>query len=783
MSSSTAPPSTDYVLGPEHPPSPDYVPGPEEPKQEVLEEDPEEHPVDYPADGGDDDDDESFDDDEEQEASEDDDEVEHLALADSSARLGDDPVPSAKDTKAFETNESAPTPVPSPRRRSTKMSIRPQTLMSTTAAALIVECASARTPPSPFTMIQLRALLPSIHHPLKIHSPPLLLPSTTHKDDLPEADMPLQKGACFTTPTGRFEVRKSSSAAARQAGHALVHRVDYGFVDTVETSIRSSESRAMTAIGEVNDRVIDLATTYRQDAYELYVHCEDPQDDQALLRAQNAWKSLMKMLTDKYYPRGEIKKLEIEIWNLKGLGRRNHMEDLNLCALNATTIMMDTLLPSVSTAKGLAISPRIIEGHFKNNCTKLKNKNEGNQVGNGNVVARAYDVDTTGTNLNSNVVTGMFLLSNCYASILFDIGADRSFVSTAFSSLIDIIPTTLDHDYDVKLADEMASFDIIIGMDWLSKYHVVIVCDEKIIRSSVYLKIDLRSGYHQLRVREEDIPETAFRTRHGNYNFQVIPFSLTNASAVFMDLMNWVYKLYPDKFVIVFIDDIMIYLGASKLDLKELRTLLALPKGGAKNFIVYCDASHKGLGMVNVVANALSKKERIKPLRVRALVMTIGLDLPKQPQEEKLEPRTNGMMCLNNRRKVNVVADALSRKELIKPLPVRALVMTIGLDLPKDAQLTGPELIHETTEKIVQIKKRIQAACDLQKSYANVRHKPLEFQVGDRFMKKCLSDEPLAILLDEIHVDDKIPFVEEPVEIMDREVKRLKQSHIPSIMV
>ncbi|GKD12566.1 putative reverse transcriptase domain-containing protein, partial [Tanacetum coccineum] len=157
-----------------------------------------------------------------------------------------------------------------------------------------------------------------------------------------------------------------------------------------------------------------------------------------------------------------------------------------------------------------------------------------------------------------------------------------------------------------------------------------------------------------------------------------------------------------------------------------------------------------------------------------------------------------------------------------------------------DAQLTGPEIVHETTEKIIQIKKRIQAARDRQKSYADRRRKPLEFQVGDKVMlkvspwkgvirfgkrgklnpryigpfkvlakvgtvayrlelpdqlsrvhstfhvsnlKKCLSDEPLAIPLDEIQIDDKLNFIEEPVEIMDREVKRLKQSRIPIVKV
>ncbi|GJX37080.1 putative reverse transcriptase domain-containing protein [Tanacetum coccineum] len=157
-----------------------------------------------------------------------------------------------------------------------------------------------------------------------------------------------------------------------------------------------------------------------------------------------------------------------------------------------------------------------------------------------------------------------------------------------------------------------------------------------------------------------------------------------------------------------------------------------------------------------------------------------------------------------------------------------------------DAQLTGPEIVRETTEKIIQIKHRLQASRDRQRSYADKRRKPLEFQVGDKVMlkvspwkgvirfgkrgklnpryigpfkilakvgtvayrlelpeklsrvhstfhvsnlKKCLSDEPLAIPLDEIHVDDKLNFIEEPVEIMDREVKWLKQIRIPIMKI
>nr|GEV77519.1 putative reverse transcriptase domain-containing protein [Tanacetum cinerariifolium] len=130
-----------------------------------------------------------------------------------------------------------------------------------------------------------------------------------------------------------------------------------------------------------------------------------------------------------------------------------------------------------------------------------------------------------------------------------------------------------------------------------------------------------------------------------------------------------------------------------------------------------------------------------------------------------------------------------------------------------EVQLTGPEIVQETTEKIIQIKQRIRAARDRQQSYADLKRKPMEFQARDRVMlkvspwkgvvrfgkrgklnpryvgpfkvlkKKCYSDEPLAVPLDGIHIDDKLHFVEEPVEIMDQEVKRLKRSRIPIIKV
>ncbi|GJV50111.1 putative reverse transcriptase domain-containing protein [Tanacetum coccineum] len=270
-------------------------------------------------------------------------------------------------------------------------------------------------------------------------------------------------------------------------------------------------------------------------------------------------------------------------------------------------------------------------------------------------------------------------------------------------------------------------------------------------------------------------------------------------------------------------------------------------------------------GKANMVADALSRKERNKPLRVRALVMTIDLNLPVQilnaqvearkevnfetedmcGKIKKLEQRTDGTLCLNGRSwipclgnlrewimheshkskySIHLGSDKMYQdlKKLYSWLNMKAEIATyVGIDtylwwsfltitvitlvsklhhlklstptnvqsaylLLKvgDAQLTSPEIIHETTEKIIQIKKRIQAARDRQKSYADRRRKPLEFEVGDKVMlKKCFVDEPLAILLDEIQIDDKLNFIEEPVEIMDREVKRLKQSRIPIVKV
>nr|GEV83127.1 reverse transcriptase domain-containing protein [Tanacetum cinerariifolium] len=444
----------------------------------------------------------------------------------------------------------------------------------------------------------------------------------------------------------------------------------------------------------------------------------------------------------------------------------------------------------------------------KKNCPKLKNCGNGNE--NGVAQGKSYALGGRDASPDSNVITGPFLLNNRYAKILFDTGTDKRFVSTTFSALINITPTTLESHYDVELAERkiigvntiiqgftlnfmnhpfnidlmpnpLGSFDVIIGIDWLTKYYGVIIYDEKIVhvpfgremlifqgnrdnqREEYRLNIILctkaqeylsKGCYHQLRVREEDIPKTTFRTRYGHYEFQVMSFGLTNVPAVFMDLEN------RDEKVIAY--------ASRQLKIHE------------KNYTTYDMELEAVVFALKIWRHYLYET---RPLRLRALVITMGLNLPKEILEaqtealkpenlsaedvrgmlrkdlpkEKLEPRADETLCLNNRSWNSLTTT----------------VTTPALRLHHVRHYIGKSVAHP-----------IQAARDRQKSYADLKHKPMDFQVGDRVMlKKCLSDESLMIPLDELRINDKLHFVEEPVEIMDHEIKHLKRSRIPIIKV
>nr|GEV59686.1 putative reverse transcriptase domain-containing protein [Tanacetum cinerariifolium] len=721
--------------------------------------------------------------------------------------------------------------------------------------------------------------------------------------------------------------------------------------------------------------------------------------------------------------------------------------------------------------------------------TARNNERNRNKTGGNEVTTKVYAISGGGTNPDSNVVTGTFLLNNCYASMLFDSGADRSFVSTTFSALLDVAPSTLDTSYAVELVDgrvletnivlrgctlgllghpfnidlmlvELGSFDVIIartgdkapntggnaGTDVIGdlcllrdgpakvlvEFQIDLVPGAAPVARALYrlepakmqelstqlqelsdrgfirpssspwgapiLFVKKKDGSFRCvsttaKVREEDIPKTTFRTRYGHYEFHVMPFGLTNAPTVFMDLMNRVCKPYLDRFMIVFIDDILIYSKNSKEHEGHLNLILKLLKeeelyakfskcefwlskvqflghvidsegihvdpvkieaikdwespktpteihqflGSAdyyRRFIegsreelyhtrprAWCSSvcpedvntlsvralimheSHKskysihpgsdkmyrdlkklywwpnmkaeiatyvtGQDTIWVIVDRLTKSTHFLPMReddtlekltrqyLKEVVSKHGVPVSiisdhdgifsshfwkslnkalgtRLDMSTAYHPETDGQ----SERTIQTLEDMLhacvldfgkgwdkhlplvefsynnSYHTSIKAAPFEALYGSkfrspICWAEVRDRQLTGPEIIHDTTEKIVQIKSRIQAARVIRfgkrgklnpryigpfKILAKVGTVAYRLELPEQLsrvhstfyvskLKKCMADEPLAIPLDEIQVDDKLNFIEEPVEIMDREVKRLKQSRISIVKV
>nr|GFA46622.1 reverse transcriptase [Tanacetum cinerariifolium] len=248
-------------------------------------------------------------------------------------------------------------------------------------------------------------------------------------------------------------------------------------------------------------------------------------------------------------------------------------------------------------------------------------------------------------------------------------------------------------------------------------------------------------------VREEDIPKTAFRTRYGHYEFQVMLFGLTNTLTVFIDLMNRVCKPYLDKFMIVFIDDILIYSTNKKEHEEHLRIILRL----LKNEKLYAKFS-KCEFWLSKSEKAKAAFQLLKQKLCSAPILALPEDLPKRilnAQAEARKEENYGTEDLCGDLRALIVHKSHKSKYSINPgsdkmyQDLKKLYWwpNMKAEIPTyaevgDAQLTGPEFVHETTKKIIQIKIHIQAVRDRQKSYADKRHKPLKFQVRDKVMLK-----------------------------------------------
>ncbi|XP_073159031.1 uncharacterized protein [Henckelia pumila] len=516
--------------------------------------------------------------------------------------------------------------------------------------------------------------------------------------------------------------------------------------------------------------------------------------------------------------------------------------------------------------------------------------------------------------------------------------------------------------------------------------------------SSIYSKIDLRSGYHRLRVREADVPKTSFRTRYGHFEFLVMPFGVTNAPVVFMDLMNRIFQKYVDKFVVIFIDDILIYskneiehaehliiilqilrqeqlyaklskcefwldrvvflghvvsgegisVDPSKVEavinwprptsVPEIRSFMGLAgyyrrfiegfsriakpitqltqknapyvwtdaceksfvelkrrltsalvltiPSGIGGFVIFCDASHRGLGCVltqrgHVIAYAsrqLKPHETRYPVHDLELAAIVELNMRQRRWLDLLKDFDCEIKYYPG--KSNAAADALSRKietldslhtlaqltksscwqdllplvefsynnsyhASIKMAPFEALYgrkcrSPLFWDDLSEVPVTGPDMIRDMSDKIKLIQSRMRAAQGRQAKYANVRRRPLSFEPGDRvflkispfqgtvrfgkrgklspryigpyeildrigdlayrlalppalsdihdafhvsMLKKYQPDPSHVLRPDEAELDETLSYFEQPIKIMDRKDKQLRNKLIPLVKV
>ncbi|KAL5540482.1 hypothetical protein UlMin_043076 [Ulmus minor] len=395
--------------------------------------------------------------------------------------------------------------------------------------------------------------------------------------------------------------------------------------------------------------------------------------------------------------------------------------------------------------------------------------------------------------------------------------------------------------------------------------------------ATVFSKIDLRSGYHQLKIRESDIPKTAFRSRYGHYEFLVMSFGLTNAPAAFMDLMNRVFKEFLDRFVIVFIDDILVYSKSAEEHEEHLRLILQTLRD--HQLFAKFKKCEFWLNQVAFLGHVISKDG-------------VAVDPSKVEAVENWKPPTNAsesshFLHVRTTYTLDQLADLYVREIVrLHGVPVsiisdrdgrftasfwKSLHRSLGTKLKfstafhpqTDGQtertnqiledispvhwhesgehkLMDLDFVSTTTDAIEKIQKRMRAAQSRQKSYADKRRRPLEFDEGDhvflkiapmkgvmrfgrkgklspRFigpfeilkrvgnvayqlalppslsavhnvfhvsmLKKYVSDPSHVLQEAPVEIDEKLSYEERPVRILDRKTKELRNKTVALVKV
>nr|GEV38695.1 putative reverse transcriptase domain-containing protein [Tanacetum cinerariifolium] len=1040
-----APPSPDYIHGPEEPeqapPLPDYVPGPEHADDEIVSEDQlyaedalpigqspeyvlESDLKEYPEEDDDEDPEEDPADEEEEEEEE-----EHPAPTDSVvvALPAADQASSAEETELFETDESAATPPPHPAYPMTaRISILAPVPIPAWSDSEAASTSRSLPLPPPFILSPTRSNVPSsgIPPPLPIStptsSPPLQLPSASRRKDRPEVTLPPRKRLGIALGPG-YEVEESSSAAAARPAGGL--RADYDFVATMDREIRRDskrESERQLLTGQLNMLFRDRRThaytrhlmkTEARLSREAWVRSMDASDlardeivTSEMLRGDHRTSAkirglrtvdrtrqqqLIQTLTVMQSLQGQVTILQGQVTALQGqelalLCGRMFLEESDKIkryirgvpdmihgsvvaskpktiqeAVEIATELMDKKIRTFAAREtaskrkfkntsrstqnqqqqqpnkrqntgrvytaasgekkqstentnnannqrgtGSGQKPTCyecgVQGNFKRECPNLKNNNNhGNQGGRDNAPAKTEKYMMKGFPIFLAHVTTKEVEDKSKKKQLEDVPIVQNFLEV-FPEDLPGLPPTRPVEFQIDLVLGLAGY-----------YRRFIEGFSKITKPMTKLT--------QKKVKFEwcDKQEAAF---------QLLKQKLCNAPILALPEGSEYFIVYCDASikrlgVVLMQREKVISYASRQLKIHEKNYMTHDLELGAVVFAlkIWRHYLYGTKWKANVVADALSRKEREPRIRVRALVMTIGLDIPKQILNAQTEARkpenikkedVGGLLVQpkilewkwdnitmdfitklpkssQGYDTIWVIVDRLTKSVIFTPIRetdpmdklasvnLKEVVTRHGIPvsiicdhdpsyhasikaapfealygrkcrLPVywievgEAQILGPELIQEITEKIVQIKQRMQSARDRQKSYADLKRKPMEFQVGDKVMlkvspwkgvvrfgkqgklnpryvgpfkvlekirkvadklklpkelnrvhntfhvsnlKKCHADEPLAVPLDGLHFDDKLHFVEEPVEIMDHEVKLLKQSRIPLVKV